>query len=86
MIPQNFAVLTKLGFCLKCSQNISGYSFARARIFLQVLTCSVFSGGSFLESARCSLGLLLSLLVHAVIVCSQRPKNFFSIFDLKYCK
>ena len=49
MVPQNFAVLARFGFCSKCSQNFSGCSFARARIFLQVLACSVFSGGSFLK-------------------------------------
>ena len=49
MVPQNFAVLAKLGFCSKCSQDFSGRSFARARIFLQVLACSVFSGGSVLK-------------------------------------
>lgn len=45
--PQTLAVLAKL-----CSQKFSGCSFARARIFLQVLACSVFGGGSILKSAR----------------------------------
>ena len=50
IVPKNFAVLEKLGFCSKCSQNFSGFSFARACIFLFL----VFSGGYFLKSARCS--------------------------------
>ncbi len=56
MVPQKFAVQAKLGFCSECSQNFSGYSFDRARIFLQVFACSVFSGGKFLKSTRCSQG------------------------------
>ncbi len=47
MVYKNFAVLAKLGFCSKCSQNVSGCSFAHARINLQVLACSVFTEGSF---------------------------------------
>ena len=74
MVAQNFQVLEKLGFCSNCSQNFSGCSFARARIFLQVLACSVFDKGSFLQSARCSQGWVLSMLVlakkSAVLACS----------------
>ncbi len=38
-------MFAKLGFCSECSQNFSGFSFARVRVFLQVLACSVFRGG-----------------------------------------
>ncbi len=55
MVPQNYAVLENLHFYSEYSQNFSGCSFARARIFLRVLACWVFGGGSFfLNSARCS--------------------------------
>ena len=54
MVPQNCQVLAKLGFCSNYSQIFSGYLFPCARIFLQVLACSVFGEGSFLQSARCS--------------------------------
>ncbi len=47
MVPQNVAVLAKLSFCSECSQNFCGCLFARARTFLQVLACSVFSGVAF---------------------------------------
>ncbi len=56
MVDQNFAMFAKLGFCPECSQNFSGFSFPRVRVFLQVLACSVFRGGSFVKSARCSQG------------------------------
>ena len=49
MVPQNFRVFEKLGFCSKYWQNFSGCSFARARIFLLVHACSFFGGGSFLK-------------------------------------
>ena len=49
MVPQNFAVLAKLSFCLKCLQNFSVCLFACACLFLQVLARSVFSASSFLN-------------------------------------
>ena len=62
----NFQVLAKLGLCQNCSQNFSRCSFARARIFLQLCShARFFSKGSFLQSARCSQSLLLSMLVLA---------------------
>ena len=80
MVAQNFQVLAKLGFCSNCSQNFSGCSFARARIFLQVLACSVFDKGSFRRVLaarkanyyRCSCSPKKALCSHAR-KCSQRP-------------
>ncbi len=40
-------MLAKLNFCSEFSQNFTGCSFARARIFLQVLACWVFGGVAF---------------------------------------
>ena len=67
MVPQNFEVLAKLGCCSKYSQNVSGCSFAGARIFLQVFACSVISGGSFLKMlATCKASF-------SQCSCSERP-------------
>ena len=61
--------------------------FARARIFLQVLACYVFSGDIFSLNTCCSLGLLLSMLVltkkNAVLACSKRT---FDTPTVKYTK
>ena len=72
MAPQTFAVLAKLGFCSKCLQNFSGYSFAHARIFLQVLACLVFSGGSFLKMHTARLSMLVLTKKKGALACSQK--------------
>ena len=42
MVPQNFAVLEKLGFRSKCSQNFNGCSFVRPRILNFVSLFDIF--------------------------------------------
>ncbi len=82
MVHQNFAVLAKLGFCSESSQNFSECSFTGARIFLQVLACSVFRGGSFFKVlvarkagfCQCSCSQRKTLCSHAC-KCSQRLFN-----------
>ena len=47
--PLKFCSARRIRLLLEMLPKFSGCSFARARTFLQVLACSVFSGGSFLE-------------------------------------
>ena len=80
----------------KCSQNFSGSSFARARIFLQVLACSVFGKGSFCRVLaarkanfyRCSCSQRKTMCSHGPHArkCSQRTIRYpkCELVDLKF--
>ena len=68
MVAQMFQMLAKLGFCSNCSQNFSGCSFARARIYLQVLACSVFSEGSFCK-------VLVAARLTFINACARKEKR-----------
>ena len=91
MVPQNFQVLAKLGFCSNCSQNFSGCLFACACIFLQVLACLVFSKGSFF--ADCPLLARLTYYARArkekrcarMLINARKLARINIKFDLK-CK
>ena len=52
MVAQNFQVLAKLGFCLNCSQNFSGCSFARAARKANFYQCSCSQGKTLCSHAR----------------------------------
>ena len=68
MVPQNFHVLAKLGFCSNCSQNLFGARFARIRTFFTSARMLGFSEGIFFfcNCGDCSLS-------PVVLVCSQIP-------------
>ena len=77
MAPQNFAVVAKLGFCSKCSQNFSGCSFVHARKFLHV-EVNRLSGGSFLIMkmlVACKANFCLCLCLQRKTLCWHAHKD-----------
>ena len=93
-----FAVLVRLAFCSKCTQNFSRSLFERAYIFQQVHACAVFSEGIFLivvprgrdpfgqhqESRALATPNTGSLAFHGLIVKCDKS-DWMKIIEIIFC-